>query len=89
MRCGECIWFQTQKQQQEPDTSLDGQMAKMASELFAVAVAYVPRSVANVTGAPLTSFSNARSPSQARNNKLILAAKQTFESVLASHVDGV
>lgn len=28
-----------EKQQQEPDTSLDGQMAKMASELFALAYA--------------------------------------------------
>lgn len=53
MCCGEYIRFQTQKQQQEPDTSLDGQMAKMALELFAVAEAYVPCSVASMTAAPL------------------------------------
>lgn len=64
-------------------------MAKMAPELFAVAAAYVPRSVANVTAAPLTLSANVCSLSQARNNKPIPAAKQTLEPVLPSHVDGV
>lgn len=35
------IRFQVQKRQQEPDAELDVQMAKMASELFSVALAYV------------------------------------------------
>lgn len=69
--CGEHIRFQTQKRQQEPDTPLDGQMAKMASELFTVAVVYVPRSVAMLCA-------KARSLMQARDNKQISSAKQTL-----------
>lgn len=88
MCCGEYIQIQMQKQQQEPDTSLDGQMAKMASELFAVAVAYVPRLVANVTAATLH-YLQTFVVFRRLGITQILAAKQTLILFLPSHVDVV